>query len=192
MNKVNKKISANARGIIIAVVIILVFIITMIWHNRRAKKLRKIFVKPRDARVEYKVKEKDIIKSRKNSGLAWTLSFWIYIDDWTYRYGQNKYIIQWPNCTVWLAKKSNDLFVHIPTFNNKKGERIMYKRVPVQKWLHICIILENRSLDLWVNAKLYHSKHLKNIPEQKKKQPMVVCPDRGFSGFISIYLIKTN
>ena len=42
-----------------------------------------------------------------NLGLAYSLSFWIYIEDWNYKYDRDKKIISWnPNLLVTLGRLS--------------------------------------------------------------------------------------
>ena len=48
----------------------------------------------------------------------------------------------------------NDLYIEMRL--KSQPEKILFKDIP-QKWLHIVITLENRSLDLWINGKLYAS-----------------------------------
>jgi len=133
-----------------------------------------------------------------NLGLAYSLSFWIYIEDWNYKYDRDKKIISWnPNLLVTLGKKVNDLNIIVPIygatqsdeenkdFTDLKLEAISYKEVPLQKWIHICIILDNRNLDLCINGKLYKSKYLSNVPYLNKKNDIEICPDGGFKGYFS-------
>ena len=58
--------------------------------------------------------------------------------------------------------------------------------MPLQKWIHVVILQNNRSLDLWINGKLYHSKHLRNVPlEVTGSETLEILPNGGFSGYLS-------
>ena len=151
------------------------------WLNRI---MSQIIIDPVNAKSTIYVPQNKISLPITKMGLGWTMSFWIYIDDWTYNYDSNKYIITWNNCNIWLSKKTNDLNVSVPIYNSEQDQKIVFKEVPLQKWLHVAVSLQNRVLDLWINGKLYHSKHLKNVPVQNNT-PMEVCSDGGFSGHIS-------
>jgi len=131
-------------------------------------------------------------------GLAYTFSFWIYIEDWNYKFDREKRIISWnPNLLVTLSKKTNDLNIIVPIYGatqseeedkdltDLKLEAITYKEVPLQKWIHIVIVLDNRNLDLCINGKLYKSKYLSNVPYLNKKNDIEICPGGGFRGYFS-------
>ena len=151
--------------------------------------MTKEFPIPVSSREEKTLEKDEFDKPVTKKGLGWSLSFWIYVDDWTYKYDKNKYIILWDdNIAIWLPQKKNELNIEIPIFETRCGltsERIVYSGIPLQKWLHVTIILEQRNLDLWINGKLYSSRYLKNIPKQKPINNMEICPEGGYHGYIS-------
>lgn len=64
-------------------------------------------------------------------------------------------------------------------------ESIVYKRIPLQRWLNVVITVDNRTIDLWVNNKLHESLYLPNIPIiTSYNKPGKSCGG-GFDGFIS-------
>ena len=171
--------------IIIVCIIIAIVFLNYSYNKWRYKHLTNIFVDPKNAKTSYTVPSGDIKPKPEGYPESWSLSFWIYIDDWNYKYAKDKYIVSWENCNIWLSKKLNDLNIYVPTFNNRRGERILVKGLPLQKWLHVCVVLENRDLDIWLNGKLYNSKHLSNIPFVNPSAIMTICDKGGFSGYIS-------
>jgi len=172
--------------IIITIVLLVILVIVYILYKRiRDKFISKIIKQPRNAKMSYKVSNELIKPSIPNYGNSWTISSWIYIDDWNYKYGQDKYIINWKNCNIFLSKTENNLIIHVPVYNSKLGEKIMYKSLPLQKWINIVVVLDNRHLDLWINGRLYHSKHLNNVPLENTGGVFDILPKGGFSGYIS-------
>jgi hypothetical protein len=123
--------------------------------------------------------------SAPNKGLTSTLSFWVYIDSWDYRFMQKKHIFNKGGFHGYLAEATPDMIIEMPTFNNNKNERIIYNNVPVQKWVHILIIVDNRNIDIWVNGELYKSKYLDNLPIVVETDPLIISPHNGFRGMIS-------
>tara|TARA_B100000795_G_scaffold265478_1_gene247359 strand:- start:57 stop:716 length:660 start_codon:yes stop_codon:yes gene_type:complete len=137
--------------------------------------------------------------SKPNSGLSFTYSFWIYIKEWDMTGDEPRYILKMkgPNSQFGVIlgsiskkriSKYNDLSVFISTHYNPE-EKISVEDVPLQKWLHIAVILENRNLDVFVNGKLYTTKILKGIPILENSN-LQVCPANkvnqiGFSGYIN-------
>ena len=54
-----------------------------------------------------------------DQGLSWSLINWLYIEDWNYRYGQKKMIVDWgDNLQMYFEEKSNDLIIEITLFGN--------------------------------------------------------------------------
>lgn len=167
--------------VIIGIVLVVRFIQKILYRN-----VKFIFDYPRDAKKQYIVESK-LLQPTSNEGISWTLSFWIYIDSWDYLYNAPKKIIHWEeNASIWLSNKRNDLNIQIPIENRSNThENILFKSVPIQKWLHCCVILENRYLDLWMNGKLYHSKKLSAVPRFNYSKSLNVTPYNGYGGHIS-------
>ena len=120
-----------------------------------------------------------------NKGISWSYNFWIYINDWKYRFGEQKYIIQSENVNVWLGKRKPDLHIGTNLFNSEKDKEIVFTDLPLQKWLQVTIVLDNRNLDLFINNELYRSIFFDEVPEQQKVTNFIIFPDDGISGYIS-------
>jgi hypothetical protein len=137
----------------------------------------------------YGKNKKDINTNMKttvcNKGITWSFSSWIYVNDWKYRFGEKKYIIQSDNVNMWLGEKEPHLHISTNLFNNAKDKAIVFKNLPLQKWFNIVIILDNRNLDLFINNELYRSIYFDQVPEQKKVTNLTIFPNGGLSGYIS-------
>tara|TARA_B110000908_G_C10245373_1_gene448487 strand:- start:1859 stop:2575 length:717 start_codon:yes stop_codon:yes gene_type:complete len=138
----------------------------------------------------YAKDEKRITKNMKtticNKGITWTYNFWIYINDWEYRFGEKKHIIQSDNVNVWLGEKTPNLYIGTNLFNNDNKDKVIeFKDLPLQKWLNIAIILDNRTMDLFINKELYRSIFFDEVPNQATKTNFTLLPGGGYSGYIS-------
>lgn len=153
------------------------------WLINRNSKLVSLSGIGDNAKNEILVESDKLIKHRTNTGLNWSLCFWIYIDDLNYKFNKQKQILSWKNCNIWLSK-NNDLYIKLEKYDNKHS-KIVFERIPIQKWLHISVIYDDRNLDLWINGKLYSSIYLDNIQNFDKNANMTICPNGGFSGYIS-------
>jgi hypothetical protein len=71
------------------------------------------------------------------------------------------------------------------TFNVVGIDKIIYTRIPLQRWINIVIIVDNRTVDLWVNNKLFKSLYLPNIPIISSISAATIPCGDGFDGFIS-------
>jgi len=167
------------------IVVCIAFIIIFYYRRWRKNILSHLIDEPVNATQLINISEDQVVNSFTNRGISWSLSFWIYINNWDYRYDQDKTIISWgSNCNIWLSKNSNDLNIETQIFGTKKNETLRFKGVPVQKWLYIVVSLDNRDLDLWINGRLYKSKLLGNV-QRNNTSSLEVCPSGGFNGYIS-------
>ena len=127
---------------------------------------------------------KKYIFSKDKKGIASTLSFWVYVKDWNYKFMEYKNIVRKGKLEVFMPPKNNFLVLEIPIIGGKK-ETITFKQVPLQKWLNVTVILDNRHADLWINGKLYISKYLDNVPDLDNSENFVCGDNKGFDGYLS-------
>lgn len=85
--------------------------------------------------------------------------------------------------TISLGKNKNTLIVRYSLLNGKV-DKITIDNIPLQKWINVCVVLDQRNLDIFLNSKLYASLKLSNIPVYEKKD-LFVTPHGGFQGMIS-------
>jgi len=118
---------------------------------------------------------------------SFSYSLWIYVSEWNEK---EKYIIQRGsnNNTIFLPSlrlgtNTNDLTATIST--TKREEQCNVANIPLQKWVHIVYVLNNRTVDIYVNGKLERSCVLEGIPLARTVQDVAVVPNGGFFGQIS-------
>ena len=85
--------------------------------------------------------------------------------------------------TISLGKNKNTLIIRYSLLNGKV-DKITINHIPLQKWINVCVILDQRNLDVFLNSKLYASLKLSNIPVYEKKN-LFITPHGGFLGTIS-------
>jgi hypothetical protein len=186
---INKNIIFNKYAIS-SVLLITLIILYILYRKRRNNYLSVLIQNSQNAKLLKNIDNQQFIK-KNDRGLSWTLNFWVYINDWNYKYNSIKHIFVWDNCSAWLAKNKNSLVIHIPTYNNKTGSKTIVENIPLQKWTNIIILLNNRVLDIFVNGKLNNSKYLPNIPKNDRKLGMKITPYGGFNGNISKFYYYT-
>lgn len=124
--------------------------------------------------------------------VGFTYSFWIYIEDYSYRLGQWKKIIANGDETsgysplIALYPNTNTLHARIST-HVSLNEGCDVPDIPLQKWVHIVYSLDNRNVNIYVNNKLTRSCALKGIPiiPSAKQNNVKICELGGFYGQIS-------
>lgn len=137
-------------------------------------------------------------------GMSHTFSTWIYVKDWNYKFGQYKNILWKGNppttansstlntsnihCpSIWLYPLTNSLKVVTSTSSPELVESCDIQNIPLMKWVHIVYVLNNRSVDVYINGKLERSCALQGIPIITNDPVFITsgAPLAGFYGKIS-------
>ena len=136
------------------------------------------------AKITRKLNKGVLIPSKYNEGYEYTLDFWLYLDNMTYKYNEEKIILYWKqNIKIMIDKVKPNLVVEIYTLRGKT-EKLYYSELPLQRWLYITVIVKNKYLDILVNGKLYQTKLLVNVPMYELTS-LHICPNGGYSGYIN-------
>jgi len=123
--------------------------------------------------------------------MSFTCSFWIYINSWDLLNPRKKrqvmkYQTKNGGFNIVLGNKntskSNDLTFTLITHHSKK-ESITIRDIKLQKWAHICFVLEDRYIDIFINSELIGSKLLKGVPILEEGK-LIIFPKGGFKGLI--------
>ncbi len=159
------------------------------YNQEKAKKNPVIISEPRDARSSASKVDGSKIQM-SDSGFEFTYSMWILIDEWSYRYGYWKHIFHRGSADaetkspgLWFYPKTNSLHARIST-NDNDSEGCDISNIPLQSWVHIAWVLNNRTVDIYMNGKLERSCLLKGVPKTPSGD-LYLLQNGGFSGFIS-------
>ena len=137
-------------------------------------------------------------------GTEFTYSFWMYVKDTNFTAsstsscnsnamknvfvkGSNDYtegnlpLLQSPG--VWLYPDDNKLAIIMNTYNNY-AERCDIGNIPVNKWVHITVMLIGNSLDVYVNCNLKKRCKLSGVPKINYED-LRISSWGGFQGYIS-------
>lgn len=149
-------------------------------------------------------KSKDTIpikrSNNQDSGIEFTWSFWIYLNDLgnendKYQHIFNKGDSNFDTTTsistinnspgVYLGPKNNSLLIIIDTVNGTDtNNRIDIENIPIRKWVHIGIRIKNTILDVYVNGIVSNRIVLINVPKQNFND-INICQNGGFNGKLS-------
>ena len=114
--------------------------------------------------------------SSNSPNMSFTISFWMYIADWSYRVDDPKAIIikdvavdgavGGTKCApgIWLAPGKNNLIVATRVLGRDKPQVCDVANIPIQKWVHVAYVLDNRTVDVYVDCKLERSCILTGVP----------------------------
>jgi hypothetical protein len=174
---------------LLAVVGFFVIVYLMSWYFNGSKTLSSYA----DAKTELTIPYTEIPLSNTNN---YSYSIWIYIDDWGYRYGDEKIIflrgtigsVFMPALT--LAPMDNRLRVTVST--NSQPFMATVPNMPLQKWTNIIVSLNNKVLDIYLNGKLVKTSILPDFPKIDQNAGVFLTPAGGFSGFTSRFNYWAN
>ena len=138
----------------------------------------------------------------EDSGVEFTWSVWIYVDDLTYKQGEYRHVfhkgnihmappggddagLSLPNNApgLYIAPDTNALVVVMNTFGAVK-EEVKIEDLPLSKWVNVIIRLSNqRQLDVYINGVLTERKILGDLARQNYGD-VYVAANGGFDGYI--------
>ncbi len=111
-------------------------------------------------------------KSDGQDGIQFTYDFWIMIESFEYKTGEWKHVFHKGNASsypnrapgVWIHPNTNALRVYMNTQDNIL-EYVDIANVPIRKWIHMAIVLDDMNLDVYVNGYLKTRKLLTSVPK---------------------------
>lgn len=131
-----------------------------------------------------------------NNTNNYSYSTWIYVNDWNYRFGEQKTILERKDITtgtspsISLGAIQNNLIVSTavyPSSGNASDAPINHScnipNVPLQKWVNITISLNGRTMDVYINGKLTRTCVLPGVAKVNSQAPVKITPGGGFSGW---------
>jgi len=158
---------------------------------------------------------KPIMRSNnQRTGMEFTWSTWLYIDDFTYKQGQYKHVFHKGNDGIqddsgtdanstsssdglnspnnapglYILPNQNSLLVIISTFDNPSN-RILVEDIPLNKWINVILRLENDVFDVYINGSIVKRHVLDNDNNGdvffQNYGDVYALMNGGFSGYMS-------
>ena len=125
----------------------------------------------------------------QSQGLTFSYAAWIRVDDFSYRYGQEKVVfIKGPTdlssmCPgVFLDGNTNALLVKVDTFGIR--EVVTVPNLSAKKWFHLAIAVDQDSIDVYINGILHTHHSIAQLPRQNPSS-VHVGVGGGFDGKVS-------
>jgi hypothetical protein len=133
---------------------------------------------------------------------SYSLSTWIYINDWSTNLGKSKIICQrsYPNAvhnpTIALDTNKNNLTIKFNTYQDlsqKAGtlQSISIPDIAIQKWVNIVTCFGDNKVDTYINGKLVNT-FVTQFPQYLPKMDAALVPpiiwtptNQSFAGYIS-------
>lgn len=195
---------------IIFLVLIVLYLILLIkkQYTEYKQSYKLLITNPVDATKASQIPASKLPKF--NNGNEYTYSFWIFITDWEYLYGKPKCVLYKGaknanscNPSVWLYPKDNKMMIRFDTLDNgnanisstemnplenpnilRKDEVCDVENIPLQRWVHVGIVMWNRTTDIYIDGKLVRSCILPGVPKFNNGD-LYITNFGGFRGNIS-------
>lgn len=126
----------------------------------------------------------------QEGGMAFSYAGWLRVDDFTYRYGVQKVIFSKGQddgthaCPALLVDaNTNALLVKVDTYGQE--EIISVQNIPAKKWVHFAIVIDQDSVDIYINGTLASYRSLTQLPRQNDSS-LYISPKGGFDGKIGL------
>jgi hypothetical protein len=107
----------------------------------------------------------------EEKGLTFSYTCWVRFDDFSYRYGKEKviFIKGSPDLSVmcpgvFLDANTNSIITKLDTFGAQ--EAIPISNIPAKKWLHYALVVDQDSVDIYINGTLRIHQSLTQLPRQ--------------------------
>jgi hypothetical protein len=86
---------------------------------------------------------------------------------------------------VYLSNNENPtIHIIVDTVDPKAPATIDINNIPLKKWFHLLIRLQNNSIDTYINGVISAHTILENVPKQTYYD-VLICANGGFSGSLS-------
>ena len=164
---------------IFGIVVLVIIIQALGWLFNSERTLSKYSSATIGTRIDSKIKPT----------LNYAYGIWFYIDDWSINYGKEKIIFTRDN----NPKVSLDGFknnIKVSVMMNPGTAPVAYEcgieNVPIQKWTHLLVSLNGRTLDIYKDGLLERTCVMNGVPVQSSNEsPTQLTPGGGFSGITS-------
>lgn len=98
-------------------------------------------------------------------GLTYSYACWILVKNFTTGYGTRRRIFSRDDAPgVYLDSTSNSLVVAVDTFGTM--ETILIPNIPAKKWIHFALVVDQHSVDIYINGILRQHQTLSQLPKQ--------------------------
>ena len=175
----------NLKTLILGVIVVIILVILYYWFFSDNEQTTLVSLK--DATIAENVDANNVPKSAD-----FTYSLWVFIKDYNYNYGQEKFILMLPNADNFAASNEFSFQLYLDNFQSdlickirdSVGTAISHttckvESIPLQRWTHILVSHRNKALDMYIDGKLVKTCTLSGpylMPSGTTAPKLLVCP----------------
>ena len=144
-------------------------------------------------------KDTDIVKGANmpttpfGQGTRATFSFWVYLNDMNYRYGQNKSIFykklpggNIPSMELYIGETGPNVYLNYKdSMNPDSLKTVEIGVLPLKKWQHFTIVQEANLLDVFMNGRIAFTSDPAVQVLSTHGEDVTMSREGGWSGFRS-------
>ena len=196
----------EAKNVLLFVIIVVLLFIVVSYISKDVSTLSGLT----SAKTMQKIEATGLDSSSSSGNTSnFTYSVWFYIDDWNYRYGEEKFVFGRmitgsssakklePCPSVVLGALENNIIVSLSVFpgqdtvpttdtsTNSIVHSCSVANVPIQKWVNLLVSVYGRSMDIYIDGKLVRTCVLPGVGKIDANAPVYITPNGGFSGWTS-------
>jgi len=151
---------------IIGALVIGILVAYMVWFAPQATRMDKVVLFdnsiPGDVKQTFPVQ---LPRSYNEAeGLTYSYTTWILIKDFTRGYGERRRIFSKEDSPgLYIDSTSNSLVVAVDTYGTT--ETILIPNIPAMKWIHFAIVVDQHSVDIYINGILRKHHTLGQLPQ---------------------------
>jgi hypothetical protein len=120
----------------------------------------------------------------QSEGATFTYTGWLLFNDFTFNYGQKRLIFSKGDCPgMYLDSTSNGILVVVDTYGSP--ESILISNLPARKWIHFGIVVDQDSVDIYINGLIRQRHTLAQLPKQNDKSVSLGSNTVGWDGVLS-------
>ena len=114
-------------------------------------------------------------------GITYSYAGWLLVKDFTTGYGTKRRIFSKDDAPgLYLDTTSNALMLSVKTFGST--ETILISNIPALKWIHFAIVVDQHSVDVYINGILKQHHTLGQLPQQNDA---LVSAGSGWNGVLA-------
>jgi hypothetical protein len=151
---------------ILGALVILALVGLLIWFARSPSPTDKVVLFDYSIPSEIKQTFPTALPRSYNEkeGLTYSYTAWILVKDFTRGYGERRLIFSKGDSPgVFLDSTSNALIVAIDTYGTT--ETVLIPNVPAMKWVHFAMVVDQHSVDIYINGILRKHHTLGQLPQ---------------------------
>lgn len=119
-------------------------------------------------------------------GIVYSYAAWVLIKDFTVGYGERRRIFSKGDSPgLYIDSTSNSLIVSVDTYG--AIETILIPNIPANKWLHIALVVNQYSVQIYINGILRQFHTLGQLPKQNTDLVKIGSTWEGVLGKVDYY-----